>query len=95
MNDVVLILGTAVAVAASMATAGLFVLRLVISQDVSPLREELVGLRLTLKAAVEQLTALQSDARAGEKELHAIAQDLRAIVADHETRITVLEAHRA
>ena len=92
VGDVMLILGTAVTVAAAMGAAGLFVLRLVIAQDVAPVGKELAELRLTLANAINKLDEHRNRSEKGEGELHAILEDLRRIVGDHETRITVMEA---
>lgn len=85
------IVGTAVAVAGAMGAAGLFVLRLVIAQDIAPIGKEMGELRITLGNAIHKLDEHRMTSQKGEHELHAILDDLRRIVGDHETRITVLE----
>lgn len=74
-----------------MGAAGLFVLRLVIAQDIAPVGNAMGELRVTLANAIQKLDEHRQSSQKGEHELHAILEDLRRIVGDHETRISVLE----
>lgn len=89
------IVGTAVAVAVAMGSAGLFVLRLVIAKDIAPIGGALGELKVTLANAIEKLDEHRQSSEKDETELHAILEDLRRIVGDHETRISILEVKKA
>lgn len=89
------IVGTAVAVAVAMGSVGLFVLRLVIAKDIAPIGGALGELKVTLANAIEKLDEHRNASEKGEHELHAILEDLRRIVGDHETRISILEVKKA
>ena len=94
MNEFATIVGTSLTVATAMAAAALFVLRLVIAKDIAPLTVTLSEVRGLLERAIADAAEQKSTSKESSGELREILTDLREIVSDHETRLTVLEKTR-
>jgi len=87
-NEIAAVVGTAVTVAAIGGAGGLWVLRAIISTEVTPRLSELS----TNAALLAQSFGSYREAKDTERvETRAILADLNKIVQDHETRIRDLE----
>ena len=81
------ILGTAIAVGAAMAAAGMFVLRAVIAKDVKPLGDLMIALTGEMRALTSSIADERTTRKEERDESRAIHRDLERIVQDHETRL--------
>lgn len=88
MNVTAQIVATAVSVGAAIAAAAVWAFRSVVARDVTP---ALVELRTEAAALTREFAAFREQKEEQRRETTAILSDLHRIVADHETRLTVLE----
>ena len=91
MEAVLLVLGTGVTVGATIAVAGRWVVSALIREDVQPLRETMLSLKQTVESLVNEMRDAKAEQKEGRDELHDAVEAIRAVLANHETRITVLE----
>lgn len=64
--------------------------------EMSPLRETMVGLQKTAESLTRELAEAKLAQQSSRTELHDAVDAIRGMLANHETRITVLErTHRA
>ena len=91
MESVVLVLGTGLTVGATIAAVGRWVVSALIREDIQPLRETMLSLRQTVEQLVNEMRDAKDEQKEGRDELHDAVEAIRAVLANHETRITVLE----
>lgn len=91
VNDIPVILGTAVAVAGLMGAVALFVIRAVVAQDLRPLGGKMIELTAALSALTTTMAAQKADEREHASEIRAILGDLNTLVHRLDTRVTILE----
>ena len=89
MDDVRLIVGTAVTVGGAIAGLAGWAFRSVVAREVTPV---IIELRAEAKALTREFALYRQDKDAERTETRRILNDLDKIVHDHETRITVLES---
>jgi hypothetical protein len=90
-ETVALVLGTGATVGATIAVAGRWVVSVLIREDVQPLRETMLSLRQTVESLVTEMRDAKAEQKEGRDELHDAVEAIRSVLANHETRITVLE----
>lgn len=87
-RDVVEIVGTAVAVGATLCAGCIWFLRALIARDVTPF---LTALASEAKGLADAFREAKANAIQERVETHRILEDLSKIVHDHDTRLTVIE----
>ena len=91
METVALVLGTGVTVGATIAMMGRWVVSALIREDVQPLRETMLSLKQTVESLVAEMRDAKADQKENRAELHEAVEAIQAMLANHETRITVLD----
>jgi predicted nucleic acid-binding Zn-ribbon protein len=85
------ILGTGISVGGTMAVAMRWALGMAMRAEMQPLREAMLGLKQTAETLRDQIAEAKQAQREGSDELHEAVEAIRAVLNNHETRITVLE----
>ena len=91
METVALVLGTGVSVGVTIAMMGRWVVSALIREDVQPLRETMLSLKQTVESLVTEMRDAKAEQKEGRDELHDAVEAIRSVLANHETRITLLE----
>jgi hypothetical protein len=85
------VIGLMLGVAGSTLAGARWALRMSIREDMQPLRDAILALTQTAKQLTNDLRDAKAEQREGRDELHEAVDAIRAVLNNHETRLTVLE----
>jgi len=90
-DTVATIIGTGLTVGGAVVVAGRWALGMAMRAEMQPLREAMLGLSQTAKQLAIEIAEAKAAQRESRTELHDAVDAIRDMLANHETRITVLE----